>query len=245
VHADALSLPFASGAFDAVWSQHAQMNIADKKRLYSEARRVLKDGGRLAIWDVIAGPRQPIHFPVPWADTPDISFLAQSDELREILEDTRFSTRIWNDLTSQTIETLRAQMGGPLGPATLQGTCRTSRRRRRTSSSTSKNNDYACSKPSSQASNLLQPGVPISLSSAGDTCSERSRRHPGSGPAPGRNSSTVGGPISGDRFWDRSGSSQRYSGGPNERIGTEPNGLLISKAGSDSTTMREALTHEE
>ena len=70
VHADALDLPFASDSFDVVWSQHAQMNIADKRRLYSEARRVLKDGGRLAIWDIIAGPRQPIHFPVPWADAP-------------------------------------------------------------------------------------------------------------------------------------------------------------------------------
>jgi hypothetical protein len=66
------------------------LGAIDKRRLYNEARRVLKDGGRLAIWDIIAGPRQPIHFPVPWADAPDISFLAQSEELREILAEARF-----------------------------------------------------------------------------------------------------------------------------------------------------------
>jgi sarcosine/dimethylglycine N-methyltransferase len=119
VHANALNLPFASDSFDVVWSQHAQMNIADKRRLYNEARRVLKDGGRLAMWDIIAGPRQPIHFPVPWADAPDISFLAQSDELRKILEESGFGITIWNDLTSQTIETLHAQMAGP-APTALQ-----------------------------------------------------------------------------------------------------------------------------
>jgi SAM-dependent methyltransferase len=120
VHADALDLPFASGSFDVVWSQHAQMNIADKRRLYGEARRVLKDGGRLALWDIVAGPRQPIRFPVPWADAPDISFLAESDGLREILEEARFGIRSWNDLTSQTIEVLRAQMAGPGGAGALQ-----------------------------------------------------------------------------------------------------------------------------
>jgi SAM-dependent methyltransferase len=120
LHADALNLPFADGSFDVVWSQHAQMNIADKRRLYGEARRVLKDGGRLAIWDIIAGPVQPIHFPVPWADTPDISFLAQGDELREILEEARFEVTAWNDLTTQTIESLRARMAAPAGPTGLQ-----------------------------------------------------------------------------------------------------------------------------
>jgi sarcosine/dimethylglycine N-methyltransferase len=120
LHADALNLPFPNGSFDVVWSQHAQMNIADKRRFYREARRVLKDGGRLAVWDIIAGPVQPIHFPVPWADTPDISFLAQSDELRQIVQEANFEITAWNDLASQTIESLRAQMAAPDGQAGLQ-----------------------------------------------------------------------------------------------------------------------------
>ena len=81
IGADALDLPFGEVSFDVVWSQHAQMNVADKQRLYSEARRVLKDGGRLALWDALAEPVEPIHYPVPWADTPELSFLATGDEM--------------------------------------------------------------------------------------------------------------------------------------------------------------------
>jgi sarcosine/dimethylglycine N-methyltransferase len=120
MHGDALNLPFPDGSFDVVWSQHAQMNVADKRRFYREARRVLKHGGRLAIWDIVAGPVRPIHFPVPWADTSDLSFLAQSSELHQILEEARFEVTAWNDLTSQTIESLRAQMAAPDGQAGLQ-----------------------------------------------------------------------------------------------------------------------------
>ena len=120
VNADAGNLPLDNGSFDVVWCQHPQMNIADKRRFYREARRILKDGGRLAVWDIIAGPVQPIHFPVPWADAPDISFLAQSDELREIVGEAGFEITAWNNRTSQTIPSLRAQMAGPAGPLGLQ-----------------------------------------------------------------------------------------------------------------------------
>jgi sarcosine/dimethylglycine N-methyltransferase len=37
--ADVAELPFDAGSFDVVVSQHVQMNIADKRRLYAEARR--------------------------------------------------------------------------------------------------------------------------------------------------------------------------------------------------------------
>jgi ubiquinone/menaquinone biosynthesis C-methylase UbiE len=65
--ADVTELPFDAASFDVVVSQHVQMNIADKRRLYAEARRVLVPGGRLALWDVTAGPGGPLHLPVPWA----------------------------------------------------------------------------------------------------------------------------------------------------------------------------------
>ena len=61
--ADVTELPFADATFQVVFSQHVQMNVADKSRLYQEARRVLADGGRLAMWDITSGgtrrPRLP------------------------------------------------------------------------------------------------------------------------------------------------------------------------------------------
>jgi sarcosine/dimethylglycine N-methyltransferase len=120
VHGDALDLPFADASFDVVWSQHAQMNVADKPRLYGEARRVLKDGGRLALWDALAGPVQPIHFPVPWADTAELSFLATRDELRALLEAAGFEVAAWNDLSTQAAQFLRTATSRPPGPLGLQ-----------------------------------------------------------------------------------------------------------------------------
>src|SRR5207253_92070 len=67
---DARDLPFGDGAFDVVWTQHAAMNIPRKDRLYAEMARVLRPGGQLAVYDLLAGPAGPPHFPLPWADDP-------------------------------------------------------------------------------------------------------------------------------------------------------------------------------
>lgn len=51
--ADALQLPFADAAFDAVVCQFGVMFFPDKSKAFSEARRVLKPGGVLLfnVWD--------------------------------------------------------------------------------------------------------------------------------------------------------------------------------------------------
>ncbi|MCD6663276.1 MAG: methyltransferase domain-containing protein [Comamonas sp.] len=98
-HGDATSLPFADASFDIVWTEHAAMNIPDKPRLYKEMSRVLKPGGTLAIHDVLAGPSAPVLFPVPWARTPEASFLATPDELRSFLEAAGFEIEAWLDTT--------------------------------------------------------------------------------------------------------------------------------------------------
>ena len=96
---DATKLPFDDQTFDVVWTEHVAMNIADKTRLYKEMHRVLKPGGTLAIYDVLAGPSGPVLFPVPWARTPETSFLVEPNELRKLLEEAGFTVTDWSDTT--------------------------------------------------------------------------------------------------------------------------------------------------
>ncbi len=98
---DATQLSFPDQAFDVVWTEHVAMNIPDKAQLYQEMYRVLRPGGTLAIYDVLAGPSGPVLFPVPWARTPDTSFLVQPDELRKLLEETGFTITDWSDTTER------------------------------------------------------------------------------------------------------------------------------------------------
>jgi MPBQ/MSBQ methyltransferase len=96
---DATNMPFQDGSFDVVWTEHVAMNIPDKGRLYREMYRVLKPGGTLAIYDILAGATGPVLFPVPWARTTDTSFLVAPDELRKLLQEARFKVSDWSDTT--------------------------------------------------------------------------------------------------------------------------------------------------
>ncbi len=110
VHGDALRAPFASGAFDVVWTQHATMNVADKPAFYREMGRLLRPGGRLAMHEILAGPVQPIRFPVPWARDPAISHLLSPERLRELLAALGFSALAWEDQSAESLEFNRRRL---------------------------------------------------------------------------------------------------------------------------------------
>ena len=78
---DALSLPFADESFDVVWTQAVSQNIFDKRRFISELVRVLRPGGRAAMFEIVAGPSGPLVYPVPWADTSEQSAVGSAEEL--------------------------------------------------------------------------------------------------------------------------------------------------------------------
>jgi SAM-dependent methyltransferase len=99
---DALALPFPDGAFDLVWTQNSGMNIADKERLYAGFHRVLRPGGRLALQEPMAGPVQPVVYPVMWARDPSTSFLRTPNAMRAVIEAAGFRTRAWEDMTGET-----------------------------------------------------------------------------------------------------------------------------------------------
>lgn len=100
---NALDLPFEDQSFDAVWTQHSTMNIADKARLYAEVARVLRPDGRLAFHEIMAGPNTPIYFPVPWATDGHISFLRTPQEIRTLLQGNGWSEHAWNDKTATSL----------------------------------------------------------------------------------------------------------------------------------------------
>jgi sarcosine/dimethylglycine N-methyltransferase len=112
-------LPFADATFQVITSQHVQMNVPDKARLYDEARRVLVIGGRLAIWDVTAGTPGELDYPLPWADRPDLSHLASADRLHAAVESAGFAVDHWNDLTGEAVTLMQAVLSRPPGPLGL------------------------------------------------------------------------------------------------------------------------------
>lgn len=116
---NALDMPFADESFDAAWTQHSTMNIEDKEQLYAEIHRILRPGGRLVMHEIMSGPQQPVQFPVPWAETEEISFLRSPEEVRSLIAQTGFREVRWVDVTGQAIDWSKeraakaAAMGGP------------------------------------------------------------------------------------------------------------------------------------
>jgi sarcosine/dimethylglycine N-methyltransferase len=118
-HADVTDLPFANATFQVVFSQHVQMNVADKARLYAEARRVLADGGRIAMWDITSGEQGEPDYPLPWASQPEYSHLVDPDELRSTVERSGFAIDHWNDRTEQATAVMQALLTQPPNPLGL------------------------------------------------------------------------------------------------------------------------------
>ncbi len=98
---DALNMPFPNDSFDIVWTQHVTLNIPDKMRFYHETGRVLKPGGSLALYNIVDGGGGQVIFPVPWAKTPETSFLVNPEALQSFLERNGFSITYWENTTKK------------------------------------------------------------------------------------------------------------------------------------------------
>ena len=99
--ANGLDMPFADATFDAAYTVHVAMNIADKPGLYREIARVLKPGARFGLYDLLQGEGGEVIYPMPWAKTADTSFLATPDQLRSLLADAGFEILEWRDTAEQ------------------------------------------------------------------------------------------------------------------------------------------------
>jgi ubiquinone/menaquinone biosynthesis C-methylase UbiE len=100
----ALELPFPSENFDIVWTEHTQMNIADKGKFYSELSRVLKPKGRLVFHDVFLGTARSPHYPTPWAEYDSLSSLCTQEEARTAIQKSNLVINEWKDKSEQSLE---------------------------------------------------------------------------------------------------------------------------------------------
>lgn len=116
-HGNALDLPFVDESFDAGWTQHSTMNIDDKEQLYSELHRVIRPGGRMALHEIMAGPSEPVHFPVPWSRDPALSFLRPAPDIRTLIAESGFEEIQWVETT----ESARSWFQGWIGRQQASG----------------------------------------------------------------------------------------------------------------------------
>jgi len=104
----ALAMPFAAESFDAACLIHVGMNIADKPALFAETRRVLQPGGRFAVYDVMATGDVPLTYPMPWSETPEMSFVASPARYREWLKAAGFVLEAEHDRRDSVLEQVKA-----------------------------------------------------------------------------------------------------------------------------------------
>jgi len=86
----ALEMPFEPGTFDGAYMIHVGMNIQDKAGVFREVARVLKQGGRFAIFDIMRSGNEALEFPLPWASSTATSFVVTPEEYRRTLEAASF-----------------------------------------------------------------------------------------------------------------------------------------------------------
>ncbi len=114
VEGNALDLPFATESFDVVWTQHAQMNIADKTQFYSEIQRVLKKGGQFLYYDVFQGKKSGLQLPVPWAEVAEDSHLMFHNDLVQHFDKNNWKRTFSASHTQNAITALERVKAGPL-----------------------------------------------------------------------------------------------------------------------------------
>lgn len=101
---DMRTMPFADGAFDFLVTQHTVMNVDDKAGLFAEFRRVLKPAGGLLLYEVCGDDDEALHYPLPWAGGPDLSFLVDRDNLRTLICAAGFSEQVWREVTAEAVQ---------------------------------------------------------------------------------------------------------------------------------------------
>jgi sarcosine/dimethylglycine N-methyltransferase len=113
---------FEQTGFDAAYSIHVQMNIADKKAFYPTIARCLRPGARLAIFEVCRNGEVEPTLPLPWSLDGTDSHLVTGDELHDTIRSGGFEVLEWADETAwarQWFEDLGRRLATEAAPATI------------------------------------------------------------------------------------------------------------------------------
>lgn len=106
VQGDAAQLKFDDNSFDATITVHVSMNIKEKDGFYAGVHRVLKPGGRFAIYDVANGDVQPVLYPTGWSSEAETSYLSTLAETEHQLKSAGFSIETFEDATQEALDWL-------------------------------------------------------------------------------------------------------------------------------------------
>lgn len=104
---DATHTGLPSDSVDAAMTVHVAMNIPDKTALFAEALRVLRPGGRFVVYDVLQGEGGEVRYPVPWAADESTSWLATTEQMRELLATAGFTIISEVDSSQESLDWFR------------------------------------------------------------------------------------------------------------------------------------------
>jgi sarcosine/dimethylglycine N-methyltransferase len=86
--------------FDAAYTIHVQMNVADKLAFFAEIAKRLLPGARLATFEACRSGQDDPALPLPWSIDGTDSFLATPADLHASIQDAGFEPVEWVDETA-------------------------------------------------------------------------------------------------------------------------------------------------
>ncbi len=98
--------------FDLVWLQHVDMHMPNKDRLYARCVRALAPRGRLVWHDWLAGSHATPHYPMPWSDDGQMSFLSPLETFREDTQHADLTLNRLEDTTERTHHWFTSTLAG-------------------------------------------------------------------------------------------------------------------------------------